>query len=49
MMKLLRVFNNFVLEYGVMNMHDCVGELFSFLKYGISWVSFFLQQKVGKP
>jgi hypothetical protein len=34
-----------------MNAHSCVGGggLFSFLKYGIGWDSYFLQQKVSKP
>jgi hypothetical protein len=48
-MRLLGVFNSFRLEQGVMNAHNCVRGLFSFLKYGISWVSSFLQQKTGKP
>ncbi len=49
MMRLLGVFNSFGLEQGVMNAHSCVRGLFSFLKYDISWISSFLQQKAGKP
>jgi hypothetical protein len=48
-MRLLGVFNNFGLKQGVMNAHSWVGGLFFFLKYDITWVSSFLQQKVGKP
>jgi hypothetical protein len=42
-MRLLGIFNNFGLEQGVLNAHNCVGGLFSFLKYGINWVISFLQ------
>jgi hypothetical protein len=28
-----------------MNAHSCVGGFFSFLKYGINWVSFFFFNK----
>jgi hypothetical protein len=44
--RLLGVISNFMLEYGKMNAHSCVGRLFSFLKYNIGWVSYFLQQKL---
>jgi hypothetical protein len=48
-MRLLGVFNSFGLKQGVMNVHNGVGGLFSFfLKYDISWVSYFFQQKNGK-
>ncbi len=43
MMRLLGIFNNFGLKQGVLNAHSCVGGLFSFLKYGINWVTYFLQ------
>ncbi len=35
MVKLLGVFNNFMLEQGIMNEHGCVGGCFFFLKYYI--------------
>ncbi len=43
MMRLLGIFNNFELEWGVLNAHICLGGLFSFLKYDINWVTSFLQ------
>ncbi len=48
MMRLLGIFNNFGLEQGVLNAHSCVGGLFSFLKYGINWVTSFFQTKNKK-
>jgi hypothetical protein len=47
--RLLGRFNNFVLEQGLMSVHRVWGGLFCFLKYDISWVSSFLQQRVNKP
>jgi len=33
--RFLGVFNNFMVEYGMMNAHGCVRGLFSFPKYNI--------------
>ncbi len=48
-MKLLGVFNSFKLKQGGDECAQLYAKLFSFLKFDINWVSYFLQQKVGKP
>jgi hypothetical protein len=48
-MRLLGVFNKLRVRIGDDECTRLCGGLFSFLKYSISWVSSFLQQKAGKP